>query len=466
MYGGKLVEYGPMEDVIGSPSHPYTMGLKNSFPDITKPQKELVSIPGTPPKLEDPQPTCRFLHRCPFATEECRQLEHPEREPVDGDQKHVSACYHTEEADELRDQASVPETWGVDREQLSSAISGEEKVQVNDLQKWYSQRQGILPSLLGKEQKYVKAVDGVSFSINEGEILGIAGESGCGKSTLGETLCLLEDMTEGEINISGMKISDSSEEQSIDMNQFRQDVQIIFQDPYSALNPKDRIRTIISEPLRVHGIGDIDKRDAIVRETLERVGLPSNDEFVRRYPDDLSGGQRQRVAIARALVLDPKVLVCDEPTSMLDVSLQAEILSLLKRIAREDDVSILLISHDISSLQYISDRIGIMYLGKIIEIGESTELVTDPSHPYTQALISAVPTMNISIDRSRVTLQGEVGDPIDLPNGCNFAPRCPEATEECVEGQPNLERIHTERKVACYKRDPQEPDPEEPLSEI
>ena len=303
----------------------------------------------------------------------------------------------------------------------------------NGLRRWYERRGEILGEVLDDGSSEIRAVDGVSLSVGRGEILGVVGESGCGKSTLGRTLALLEEPTGG-----GFRFDGRSHEFYRDGNlqSFRQKLQIVFQNPYESLNPRLTVGQLVKEPLTIHGYRTGD-RDAAVRETLERVGMSPAERHVDQYPNELSGGQRQRVAIARALVVDPDFLICDEPASMLDVSLQAEVLNLLRTLANTDGIGVLYISHDLASLTQIADRLATMYLGRFVETGPTDRVVTDPKHPYTEALLAAVPETDPRGSRERVALDGQPADPEAPPEGCRFAPRCPKATEECRAAEPD-----------------------------
>jgi len=296
---------------------------------------------------------------------------------------------------------------------------------------------------LFEKRHMLRAVDGVSFRIAEGEIFGLVGESGCGKSTTGQLLVQLVKQTGGELFYQGRNISELSDGE---MKSLRRDIQIVFQDPYSSLNPKKTIGWILEEPLIIHRIGDKRSRRKIVVETLEQVGL--DPSYAGRYPHELSGGQRQRVGIAAALVLTPKFIVIDEAVSALDVSVQSQILNLLKELQQKRGLTYLFISHDLNVVEYISDRVGVMYLGKMVEIFTVGEAVDGPLHPYTRALFSSIP--DVKMKRERVTLQGEVPSPIHPPGGCAFHPRCPLATDKCRVTAPELRRVAAGHEVSCH----------------
>jgi oligopeptide/dipeptide ABC transporter ATP-binding protein len=305
------------------------------------------------------------------------------------------------------------------------------------------------PGIFSRKARYVHAVDGIDLNLKRGEVLALVGESGCGKSTLALTLMGLEKPTSGKIIFDGEEITHADDRAR---KRLRQRIQMIFQDPYESLNPTQTIEEIVAEPLVVHGLERSTKtRQARVVKALEDAGLKPADTYLRRFPHELSGGQRQRVVIAGALVLEPYLLLADEPVSMLDVSIRAEILNLLADLRKTRQISIIFITHDLGTVGYFADRIAVMYLGRIVEVGPTKEILKNPQHPYTKALLSVIPVPNPRLRRERVILQGETPNPIDLPSGCRFHPRCPVAGEECKLSDPAWREPAPGHRVACLK---------------
>ncbi len=317
-------------------------------------------------------------------------------------------------------------------------------LEVRNLKKYFPIKGGFFRRTVG----HLKAVDDVSFSIPEGHTFGLVGESGCGKSTLGRAILRLHEPTSGEIRLAGTDISRLDAKQLV---AHRRQMQIIFQDPYASLSPRRTVMQTLLEPLEIHGIGDAASRKAKVLELLDIVGMRPN--VLHRYPHEFSGGQRQRIGIARALTLDPKFIVADEAVSALDVSVQSQVLNLIARLQRELGISFLFISHDLAVVQHISHEIGVMYLGKLVEVASSTDLYREPRHPYTKALLSAIPMPDPDARAERVILQGDVPSPLNPPSGCPFRTRCPEAMDICAQSMPALKNIKDEgtpHQVACH----------------
>jgi oligopeptide/dipeptide ABC transporter ATP-binding protein len=314
-------------------------------------------------------------------------------------------------------------------------------LEVKRLKKFFPIREGVLSRVVGQ----VKAVDDLSFTIQEGETLGLVGESGCGKSTTGRTLLRLLEPTAGEVYFEGQNLVDMDKKSLRDV---RRNMQIVFQDPFASLNPRMTVGTILEEPLKIHGLGDRMERRDKVREILEIVGM--SEYHYDRYPHEFSGGQRQRIGIARALITQPKLVIADEPVSALDVSIQSQILNLMKELQLEFKLTYLFISHDLSVVRHITDRVGVMYLGRLVELAPKRNLYSTPLHPYTQALLSAVPKPDPLSKRERIILSGDVPSPANPPQGCAFHPRCREAMDICKTQRPEFKTTKEGHWVACH----------------
>ena len=323
----------------------------------------------------------------------------------------------------------------------------QELLQVNNLKIHFAGRAGLFRSILGTNPATARAVDGVSFAIRRGEILCLAGESGCGKTTTGKGILRLVEPTEGSILFDGEEVRSFNRQR---LKKFRQDAQIILQDPFESLNPRQTIFSIVSEPLRVNGMGgSLAQQEEIASQALAEAGLENPRGFFCRYPHELSGGQRQRVAIASSLVLNPKLVVADEPVSMLDLSISAGVIKLMLHLRETKMLSYLFITHELSLAWLVADRIAVMYLGKIVEIGLPDEIIKRPLHPYTKALASVIPVPRRKVIQAEKILQGETPDPFNLPPGCRFFPRCPLGQKCCQEAEPQLQEVSSGHWVAC-----------------
>jgi peptide/nickel transport system ATP-binding protein len=427
MYAGKAVEVGKVDDVFASPAMPYTSGLLASLPSLEQRTERLSFIKGIPPSGIGYGPGCAFAPRCPIAAEAC--AEQPPLEPVMDD--HLAACHFA---------GSVWVTPSVDQpETIAAPQDGQVVVEVTNLVKNFRVRGAGF-----RAHRTIQAVSGVDLQLRAGRCLALVGESGCGKSTLARLLVRLDEPTSGSIKLNGRELAGVGEGE---LRALRRDIQMVFQDPYSALNPRLSVGEIVGEPLTVHKIPD---RAAKVRELLTSVGI--DPAATVRFPGEFSGGQRQRIGIARALALAPQTIVLDEPVSALDVSIQASVLNLLRELQRNQDMAYLFIAHDLAVVRQVADDVAVMYLGKIVEQGPADEVYSRPAHPYTLALMSAVPVPDPPRERSRqrILLTGEVPSPANPPSGCRFRTRCWKATDKCAREEPVLTGLTRPHLVACH----------------
>lgn len=428
MYAGKVVETGTTPGLFEQPRHPYTEALFRALPDNADSDRRLFAIPGLPPDLTDPPTGCRFAPRCRYATGECRA-----NEPAltDG-----FACFHPLTTTER----ATPNPPTPTIEAASSAL-----LEVRNLVREFPvTSNGLLHRRVGS----VSAVADVSFEVRTGETFGLVGESGCGKSTVARLLVAADTPTSGTITFGGEELTGRS---SAQLRPRRRDFQLMFQDPYASLDPRLRVRSILREPLAIQGRGSRVEQNRAIEALLDEVGLPAS--AAERYPHEFSGGQRQRIGLARALALRPKLIVADEPVSALDVSVQAQILNLMRSLQSEHNLTYVFISHDLSVIKYLSTTIGVMYLGKLVEVGPTEQVYTRSAHPYTRGLIETVPRPDPRAEREKAGdgVRGELPSALDPPSGCRFRTRCPLATEVCAIEEPPLRAFSEQgHRAACH----------------
>ncbi|MFQ5579090.1 MAG: dipeptide ABC transporter ATP-binding protein [Nitrospiria bacterium] len=444
MYAGQIVEMSDRDPFFDHPQHPYSEKLFDALPVKNKRGERLAIIPGNVPPLNKPFAGCRFANRCDAVWEHCKQVA-PQWTPLEtgGVRCHLASP---------RDVVTRPWAMAVKREIIKPQVptlKHEKLLEVSDLKVHFPIQKGFFKQTIG----YVKAVDGVSLAIDAGKTVALVGESGCGKTTTGKAILQLIQPRSGEIIFDDVDLTQLSGE---DLRQKRKDFQIIFQDPYSSLNPRMMVRDIIKEGVAAQKISASplepslvnDDEETLIDELLDAVGL--SPQVKNRYPHEFSGGQRQRICIARVLAVNPKLIVCDEPTSALDVSVQAQILNLLKNLQEKLGLAYLFITHNISVVEYFAHEIAVMYLGRIVEYGQVREVLENPKHPYTRALLSAVPQVDPEVKRSIIRLEGDLPSPISPPQGCHFHPRCPEALPVCRESYPPRSSSSSSHNTRCH----------------
>lgn len=435
MYAGRIVEETDRETLFAAPAHPYTRLLLRSIPSRGRRDQPLQTIDGLVPKAARFPAGCRFHNRCPFAMPRCR-TEQPERYAVAPN--HQAECFLLDPGANLPSQPLPAPAAFTARQKTDTDVM---RLETRNLAMHFPIRKGILKRTVG----HVKAVDGVDLTVRKGETLALVGESGCGKTTVGKCIIRLLKATAGEILFEDNNLTPLGRRE---IKQFRRRIQMIFQDPFSSLNPRRTIAESIIEGMNTHGLmASFSERTAAAKQVMQRVGL--DPDMILRYPHEFSGGQRQRIGLARALALSPDLVICDEATSSLDVSVQAQILNLLKTFQVELGISYLFITHDLSVVKYLSDRVSVMYLGRIVEEGTVEEIFNDPKHPYTRALLSAVPQLDEATGRKRIVLGGDVPSPVNPPSGCHFHPRCPEAKPECAARYPDKTSFSTMHSCKC-----------------
>src|SRR6266850_328573 len=443
MYAGEIVEMAPREAFFGNPSHPYSRKLFASVPNRQARDKTLAVIRGTVPSLAGEFHGCRFADRCDYAWDLCRETI-PELAPIA--EGHGARCHlYTENArgEGLGVRGKEAPTDAPIAVASSSPLTPHSSLlEVDDLKVHFPIRKGLFKRVVGQ----VKAVDGVSLSIRAGRTLALVGESGCGKTTVGKGILRLLPLSGGRVRYGGVDLA------SLPANELRmrrKHLQIIFQDPYSSLNPRMRTMDIVEEGMAALGVGgDAQVRAKRIDDLLGQVGL--SREMKYRYPHAFSGGQRQRIAIARALAVEPQLIVCDEPTSALDVSVQAQILNLLKDLQDRLGIAYLFITHNMSVVEYLAHEVAVMYLGRIVEQGTVDDVLGSPKHPYTRALLSAVPSVDPATRREIIRLQGDLPSPVNPPSGCHFHPRCPQAMPECRQAYPGTSAFSATHTTRCH----------------
>ena len=451
MYAGKIVEAATTEELFHRMRHPYASALLQSIPKLDQDSTQrLYNIPGVPPDLSEKLENCRFNPRCPNATERCR-TEEPPLEPDATNPDHLFACFHpvgTAEGQETPVLLATAEEREAMLQRAEARVNELAEraalLEIDHLVKEFPVTSGAITQ---RKVGTVKAVSDVSFTVREGETFGLVGESGCGKTTIGRLIVGLEKADEGAIRFEGRDVTKMKGQE---LRRQRRDMQLMFQDPYSSLDPRMRVGSILREPLVVQGIGSRHEQMDRVVELITEVGL--SKRAVDLYPHEFSGGQRQRIGFARALALNPKLIVADEPVSALDVSIQAQVLNMMKGLQQRHHLSYIMISHDLAVVKYLADRIGVMYLGKLMELGPAQAVYEHPAHPYTRALIDTIPIAEPRLARSKLgqTIKGELPSAIEPPSGCRFRTRCPRAEEICAAEEPEFRLFSSGHYAACH----------------
>jgi oligopeptide/dipeptide ABC transporter ATP-binding protein len=440
MYAGRIVETASTSELFSAMRHPYTQALLASIPRLeSDSRRALVSVPGIPPDLTNPPTGCRFAARCPYATDRCRE----EEPPLTGDRGHLFSCWHPVDGPVRATPTIVTVLPANPAADGANGNGTGHLLEVVDAVREYPVKAGVLQRRVAS----VKAVSDVTLHLDVGETFGLVGESGCGKTTLGKMIVGIETPDAGKVLLDGKEVFRT---RGGKLRRARRDLQMMFQDPYASLDPRMRVNAILKEPLVIQGMGSGKEQDQRVRRMLDEVGLPLN--ALERYPHEFSGGQRQRIALARAVMLEPKVVVADEPVSALDVSIRSQVLNLMKRLQAEHQMASLVISHDLAVVKYLADRIGVMYRGKLVETGTGDDIYKRPAHPYTEALIKTIPVPDPAAERAKteVGIRGELPSPIDPPSGCRFRTRCPRAQSICAEIEPSLRRFGSIHQAACH----------------
>jgi peptide/nickel transport system ATP-binding protein len=442
MYAGRVAEITNTQTLFARPRHPYTEALFQALPDKAADRGErLYSIPGLPPDLVSPPAGCRFEARCRYAVDQCRLEEPPLAGEVAG---HEFRCFFPVGPSERGDAGRVTAAGSAAAEsEPTGAASGEVLLDVSHLVKDYPVTTG---AVLQRRVGWLSAVADVNFAIGRGETFGLVGESGCGKSTIGKLIVGLEKPTAGSINFGGKDLSKST---AREYRKERRNIQLMFQDSYASLDPRMRAGALLREPLEIQAIGSRQEQLQKVGEMLDKVGLPRS--AVERYPHEFSGGQRQRLGFARALILQPELIVADEPVSALDVSIQAQVLNMMKELQRDLGLTYLFISHDLGVVRHLSDKIGVMYLGKLVEVGPAEEVYLRPAHPYTKGLLDSAPVADPEAERAKVSegVTGELPSAIHPPSGCRFRTRCPRAQALCSDIEPPMQSFAGQGHLAA-----------------